>query len=97
MKTGDVVRIMTFGLQTAVRGPCYAYVYDDGSGSNANLVILTGGYRVTSKWCEVGHTFCLPHRGPRDQANWRVLPEDDVPDEVYVLLAKRALLSEGEN
>lgn len=94
MQTGDVVRIHHFGPSSKVRDPCYAYVYnvDDEVGVGADLVILTGGYKVTRIWCGVGHTFHLPTDKKEREGYWAVCTPEDVPDAVYVEVVKRALL-----
>lgn len=97
MRKGDVVKIYTFGQRIEIQHPLYAFVIGGrSSNNNAELIIVSGDYKVF-EWVGIGYTFILPHRPERGSGGrWNVVHPNEVPDDVWVEIAKQALLSEGE-
>lgn len=81
---GDYLRYSRFqGIE--LKEPLWAIVTEITPDQGRATILLTGSadYRGGS------FTFLAAQR---DRANFTTLPEQDVPDEVFVALAKRALL-----
>jgi hypothetical protein len=93
VKNGDVVHITGIG-ECKIRDPLYALVIDDNKSQLTGplMVMLTGGYLVSDSWCLPGHRFHLPHKPRNCGSAWQVVTGSEIPAEIAVEIAKRALL-----